>query len=51
LERPEAASLLQRAGNEVKSAIAMHRLGIELGDAQRRLTEAGGSLRVVLNGV
>lgn len=51
LERVEAASLLQRAGNEVKSAIAMHRLGIDLAEAQRRLSDAGGSLRVVLNGV
>ncbi len=48
LERPEAATLLERSGGHVKTAIVMGRLGVDREEAKRRLDEAGGVIgRVV----
>lgn len=48
LERPDAASLLERSGGHVKTAIVMGRLGVDREEAKRRLDEAGGVIgRVV----
>jgi N-acetylmuramic acid 6-phosphate etherase len=41
--------LLAAAGGQVKLAIAMARLGVERREAERRLDEAGGSLRDALS--
>ena len=48
LERPAAAALLERSGGHVKTALVMGRLGIEAGEARRRLEEAGGVVSRVL---
>jgi N-acetylmuramic acid 6-phosphate etherase len=44
----EAERLLPAAGGRAKVAIAMARLGVEAGEARRRLARAAGSLRRVL---
>jgi len=44
----EAAGLLDRAEGEVKTAVVMHRLGVEAGDARLELLKAGGVLRRVI---
>lgn len=44
LDRPEAGGLLERAGGNVKTAIAMHRMGADAEEARRRLEEADGRL-------
>lgn len=48
--RADAAGLIARAGGSVKVAIAMSRLGVDRGEAERRLASAGGRLRDVLDG-
>lgn len=48
LPREEAAALLERASWHVKTAIVMHKLGVEREEAQRRLAAAGGFVRRVL---
>ncbi|MBI5366959.1 MAG: N-acetylmuramic acid 6-phosphate etherase, partial [Planctomycetes bacterium] len=45
LDRPAAAALLARAGNSVKLALAMQRLGLTRRTAAAQLAQAGGSLR------
>jgi N-acetylmuramic acid 6-phosphate etherase len=49
LSRPDARALLDRAGGRVKLAIVMHALGVERGEAERRLAEAGGVIRRVVD--
>jgi N-acetylmuramic acid 6-phosphate etherase len=46
----EAAGLLAGAENDVKTAIAMGRLGVDRAEAQRRLAACGGRLREALHG-
>lgn len=48
LGRTEAASLLADAGGRVKTAIVMHRLGVDRRAAEARLAAAGGQLRGVI---
>ena len=51
LARVEAAAArewLERAGGEVKTAVAMARLGVSADEARERLAAAGGFLRTVL---
>lgn len=43
----EAGDLLGKAGGRVKTALAMHRLGVDRAEAERRLEEADGFLRRV----
>jgi N-acetylmuramic acid 6-phosphate etherase len=45
MDYEEAGELLRRAGGSVKTALVMHRLGVERAEAERRLAEAGGFLR------
>jgi N-acetylmuramic acid 6-phosphate etherase len=44
LPRERAQQLLDAARGHVKAAIAMHRLGVDVAEAERRLEAAGGSL-------
>ncbi len=44
----EARELLARANNEVKTAVAMRRLGLDSAEARRRLQMASGRLRDVI---
>jgi len=44
----EAAALIARAGGSVKTALVMHRLGVERAEAERRLAAAGGFVRAAL---
>lgn len=46
--RPHAASLLDRAGGHVKTAIVMGRLGVDAATARRLLDEAGGMISRVV---
>lgn len=46
--REEAFAHLDRAGNSVKHAVVMHRLGIDLDEADRLLTDAQGRLDRVI---
>lgn len=48
VERPAAASLLDRSGGHVKTAIVMGRLGLDAAEARRRLDAAGGVLTRVI---
>ncbi len=48
VERPVAASLLERSGGHVKTAIVMGRLGLDAAEARRRLDAAGGVLTRVI---
>jgi N-acetylmuramic acid 6-phosphate etherase len=48
LEPEEADALLERAGGRVKTAIVMHRRGVERGEAEELLAEAGGRVAPVL---
>ena len=48
LSRPDARTLLERAGGSVKLAIVMHALGVEKHDAERQLADAGGVIRRVV---
>jgi len=47
LGREEARALLDRAGGNVKTAIAMQRTGLDVDEARERLAEAGGRLAAV----
>jgi N-acetylmuramic acid 6-phosphate etherase len=49
LSRAEARALLDRAGGRVKIAIVMQALGVEREEAERRLADAGGVIRRVVN--
>ncbi len=49
LSRPDAKALLERAGGRVKIAIVMQSLGVDRADAERRLGDAGGVIRRVVN--
>lgn len=49
LSRPEARALLDRAGGSVKIAIVMQSLGLDAGAAARRLDEAGGVIRRIVD--
>ena len=49
LSRPDAKALLERAGGRVKIAIVMQSLGVDRSDAARRLGDAGGVIRRVVN--
>ncbi|HET7186734.1 MAG TPA: N-acetylmuramic acid 6-phosphate etherase [Gemmatimonadaceae bacterium] len=49
LSRPDARTLLDRAGGRVKIAIVMHALGVEKDEAEKRLADAGGVIRRVVN--
>ena len=42
VDRAQAASLLERSGGHVKTALVMGRLDLDEGEARRRLEEAGG---------
>ena len=46
--REEARALLERAGQRVKTAIVMQKLGVDRGEAERRLAGAGGVIRRVI---
>jgi N-acetylmuramic acid 6-phosphate etherase len=48
LERPAASALLERAGGHVKTALVMGRLGVDLGEARRRLDAEGGVVARVI---
>lgn len=48
LDRPAAASLLERSGGHVKTALVMARLGVERDEARARLEEADGVIARVL---
>lgn len=50
LQREAAMDLLKRADGHVKAAIVMHRLGIPLEDARKRLDASQGHLRAALVG-
>jgi N-acetylmuramic acid 6-phosphate etherase len=45
-----AGELLADAGNSVRAAIVMGRMGVDRETAERRLAEAGGRISQVLNG-
>jgi N-acetylmuramic acid 6-phosphate etherase len=49
LSRADARVLLDRAGGRVKIAIVMQALGVEREEAERRLADAGGVIRRVVN--
>jgi N-acetylmuramic acid 6-phosphate etherase len=49
LSRAEARTLLDRAGGRVKLAIVMQALGVDRAEAERRLADAGGVIRRVVN--
>ncbi len=48
LPESEAATLLERAGNHVKTAIVMQLLGIPADEARKHLDAAGGVIREAL---
>jgi N-acetylmuramic acid 6-phosphate etherase len=48
--REEARELLARAAGSVKIAIVMHALGVDKGEAQRKLDDGGGVVRRVIGG-
>jgi N-acetylmuramic acid 6-phosphate etherase len=48
LDGPAARAALDRAGGEVKTAVAMTACGIEADEARARLKAADGSLRAVI---
>lgn len=48
LDRPAAADLLRLARGRAKTAIVMHRLGLNRTDAERRLAAHGGRVRPTL---
>jgi N-acetylmuramic acid 6-phosphate etherase len=48
LERPDAASLLERARGHVKTALVMGRLNVDREEATRRLEDVSGALTTVL---
>ncbi len=48
VQREEAASLLERAGGHVKTAIVMGRLGVDRAEARTRLQQAGGVIATVV---
>ena len=50
VDRDAAFALLDRAGGHTKVAAAMGVLGVDAGEARRRLEEHGGSLRGVIGG-
>ena len=45
LAAAEAGALLSAAGGEVKTALAMHRCGVDAAEARRRLAQVDGHLR------
>lgn len=47
VERDEAGRLLDAADGHVKTAIVMHRLGVDAETARQRLEQAGGSISAV----
>jgi N-acetylmuramic acid 6-phosphate etherase len=49
LSRADARALLERAGGRVKLAIVMQALGVDRAEAERRLADAGGVIRRVVN--
>ena len=49
LDGDAAMDLLRRADGHVKPAIVMHRLGVDLPEARRRLESAAGRLREAMN--
>ncbi len=49
LARADARALLDRAGGRVKLAIVMHALDADRAEAERRLVEAGGVIRRVVD--
>lgn len=49
LSRAEARTLLDRAGGRVRIAIVMQALGVGRDEAERRLADAGGVIRRVVN--
>jgi N-acetylmuramic acid 6-phosphate etherase len=44
IERAQASQLLDASGGHVKTALVMHRFGIDADAARRRLEESGGSI-------
>ena len=48
VDRDAARALLDAAGGVVKTAIVMHFLGVDAGEAERRLTDGGGVIRRVV---
>jgi N-acetylmuramic acid 6-phosphate etherase len=48
--RPEAEKLLESAGGHAKTAIAMHKLGVDREKANEALARVGGSLRKATEG-
>jgi N-acetylmuramic acid 6-phosphate etherase len=49
LGRAESFDLLDRAGNAVKKAVVMHRLGVSRPEAERLLAQHAGRLDAVFN--
>jgi N-acetylmuramic acid 6-phosphate etherase len=50
LDRAAAASLLERAGGSVKTAMAMHWTGLDASEAAERIRAAGGRLEDLIGG-
>ena len=51
LDGARAKDLLVKANNEVKTAVVMHRLGVDIDEAQRLLERAGGRLRQIIGDI
>ncbi len=51
LDQPAAATLLDRASGDVKTALAMGHLGIDREEALKRLDAAGGVVSMVIGGL
>lgn len=50
LDRDAAMGLLKRSEGHVKAAVVMHKAGVDLAEARRRLERSGGFLRAALEG-
>lgn len=49
VDKVKARELIEAAGGRVKLAIVMHKLGVSRDEAERKLDEAGGVIRRLLN--
>ena len=51
MDQPAAAALLDRASGDVKTALVMGHLDIDVKEALRRLDAAGGVVSMVIGGL
>jgi N-acetylmuramic acid 6-phosphate etherase len=49
IPRDDARVLLERAGGRVKTAIVMHRLGVDRDQAEEAIAKGGGVIRRVID--